>query len=453
MFKINILSLVAFKSIALWAFLILLFLSVPVVFAMLGASLLQFVHMGMPFRLSSTVGSIYSNVSSFPLMAVPFFILAGELMNLGFFTRALINVARAFLGHLRGGLAYVNIISSLLFSGLSGSAVADTSALGSVLIPAMEKNGYSRKFAAAVTAASSVIGPIIPPSGLMVLYAFYIDGVNVIDMFLGGIIPGLFIAIALIFVTYFMAKKHNFPISNEKASFKQRIQASGKAFFPMLTPIILLGSIFFSIASPTESAAIAVMYALLLNLVMMIAHRLGFIASFPFNFKMLGHVLKRTTVQTGVILLLVGAAGAYSQAITFAEIPALVTEFLKNVTDNKYLFLLILNITLLVVGMFLDAGPAILILGPILSKVAVVGYGVDPVHFAVIMCVNVTVGLATPPMGLVLFVATSVAREKFLAIVKEIIPFLLAEIAVILLITYCPILVTGLPNLFKFMAS
>lgn len=452
MLKLNFLTLAAFKYIALWAFLILLFLSVPVVFAMLGASIFQFIHMEMPFRLSSTVGSIYSNISSFPLMAVPFFILAGELMNLGFFTQALINVARAFLGHLRGGLAYVNIASSLLFSGLSGSAVADTSALGSVLIPAMEKNGYSRRFAAAVTAASSVIGPIIPPSGLMVLYAFYIDGVNVIDMFLGGIIPGLLIAIALVIVTYFMAKKHDFPISDKKATAKERAQAASKAFFPMLTPVILLGSIIFSIASPTESAAIAVMYALLLNLAMMLAYRLGYIKSCPFTFKMLGHVLKRTTVQTGVILLLVGAAGAYSQAITFAEIPTLVTEFLKSVTENKYLFLLILNITLLIVGMFLDAGPAILILGPILSKVAI-SYGVDPVHFAVIMCVNVTVGLATPPMGLVLFVATSVAREKFMAIVKEIIPFLLAEIAVILLITYCPILVTGLPNFFEFMTT
>ncbi len=449
----NLLSFTAFKYIALWAFLLLLFLGVPVVFAMLGASMFQFIQMGMPFRLSSTVGSIYSNVSSFPLMAVPFFILAGELMNLGFFTRALINVARAFLGHLRGGLAYVNIVSSLLFSGLSGSAVADTSALGSVLIPTMEKNGYSRKFAAAVTAASSVIGPIIPPSGLMVLYAFYIDDVNVIDMFLGGIIPGLFITIALIIVTYFMARKHDFPISNQKATAKQRLQATSRAFFPMLTPLILLGSIFFSIASPTESAAIAVMYALLLNFIMMLAYHLGFIKSCPFTFKMLGHVLKRTTVQTGVILFLVGAAGAYSQAIAFAEIPTLVTEFLKNVTENKYLFLLILNITLLIVGMFLDAGPAILILGPILSKVAIAGYGIDPVHFAVIMCVNVTVGLATPPMGLVLFVATSVAREKFMAIVKEIIPFLLAEIAVILLMTYCPILVTGLPKLFRLMAA
>ncbi len=452
MFKTSLFSLSVFKYIALWVFLVLLFLSVPVVFAMLGATALQAWQGGKIAFLSSTVNNMYAQVSSFPLMAVPFFILAGELMNLGFFTRALINVARAFLGHLRGGLAYVNIASSLLFSGLSGSAVADTSALGSVLIPAMEKNGYTRRFAAAVTAASSVIGPIIPPSGLMVLYAFYIDGVNVIDMFLGGIIPGLLIAIALICVTYFMAKKHNFPVSNEKASIGQRVQAVKQAFFPMLTPIILLGSILFSIASPTESAAIAVLYALLLNFAMMIAYQMGWIKTAPFTFKMLGHVLKKTTVQTGVILLLVSAAGAYSQMISLADIPAIVTDFLKNITENKYLFLLILNITLLLVGMFLDAGPAILILGPILSKVAA-GYGIDPIHFAVVMCVNVTVGLATPPMGLVLFVATSVAREKFMAIVKEIIPFLLAEIFVILLITYCPILITGLPQLFKYVTA
>ncbi len=441
-----ILLMAASKYVVFWIFLLLLFLGLPVMFAMMGASGLQLWQMDKLPLLSMQMNRIFSGIASFPLMAVPLFILAGEIMNTGVITRSLIAFSRSMLGHLRGGLAYVNILSSMLFAGLSGSAVADTSALGSILIPAMERNGYSRKFAAAITAASSVIGPIIPPSGLMILYA-YVMKVDVAKMFLGGIVPGVLIGISLMVMTHYMAKKRDFPVSDAPASWSDRGHSFRRAFFPLLTPIILLGGILSGYFTPTEAAVVAVGYALLLNIITTLLQRLGLVSEGGMSVSSFMGVLKRTVVQTGVILLLVGVASGYSQIIVLSRIPETITSVLLGVTENKYVFLFIINILLLIVGMVLDAGPAILILGPILSRAAA-AYEIDPVHFAVLMCVNVTVGLATPPMGLVLFVAASVAKEKFISIVKEIIPFLIVEITVIFAITYIPILTLGLPTIY-----
>lgn len=434
----------AIKGMAVfWGFLILLALGVPVFFAMIGAGVFQLWQIDRIAFLGMQVNRVYSGISSFPIMAVPFFILAGEIMNSGMVTRALVDFSRAMLGHIRGGLAHVNIAASVLFAGLSGSAVADTSALGSMLIPAMEKNGYSRKFAAAITAASSVIGPVIPPSGLMVLYAFVMN-VDVAKMFLGGIIPGLMLAGSLMLVTAFMAHKFDFPIANEKMAWNERGRASLRAFFPLLTPVILLGGILSGYFTPTEAAAVAVAYALLLNISVKIAHRMGLLAEDGFGYMAFFGILRRTAVQSGVVLLLVGVATGFSQIVAIAGVPAMLTDMMLAISDNIYVFLLMVNIFLFIVGMVLDAGPAILILGPILAPAAT-AYGIDPVHFAVMMCLNVTVGLATPPMGLVLFVATSISGARFSEIVRAIVPFLIAEITIILLVAYVPIFTTGLP--------
>jgi tripartite ATP-independent transporter DctM subunit len=380
-------------------------------------------------------------------MAVPFFILAGEIMNSGSVTRALVDFSRAMLGHIRGGLAHVNVAASVLFAGLSGSAVADTSALGSMLIPALEKNGYTRSFSAAITAASSVIGPVIPPSGLMVLYAFVMN-VDVAKMFLGGFIPGLLLAVSLMLVIGFMAKKYDFPVANERATWGETGQASLRAFFPLLTPVILLGGILSGYFTPTEAAAVAVAYALLLNIGTKIGHRMGWLEEDGFGLKGFGGILRRTAIQSSVVLLLVGVASGFSQIVAIARMPEMLTGFLFDISDSKIVFLLLVNIFLFIIGMVLDAGPAILILGPILAPAAE-AYGVDPVHFAVLMCLNVTVGLATPPMGLVLFVAASISGERFASIVKAIIPFLIAEIVVILMVAYIPVLTLGLPWLWE----
>lgn len=419
-------------------FLAFLLIGLPVVFGLLAAPGLLLYFNGQERDITLLYRNVYNGMDSFPLMAIPFFMLAGELMNRGGITMRLVEFSQAFMGHLRGGLAHVNVLSSMLFSGLSGSAVADTSALGSMLIPAMEKQGYSRKFAAAITAASSVIGPIIPPSGIMIIYA-YVMGESVAALFLAGIVPGVMVGIGLMLMVKFMADKHDFPVATEKYTWGERGQASIKAFFPLLTPVIILGGILGGIFTPTEAAAVAVAYALFIGLFVL---RTLKISDLP-------DVLTRAGLTSSVVLLLVGAAMAFKTVVSLSHAAEQLAEFILTLTDNPLLLLFMINILLFIVGMFLDAGPAIIILGPILGPIFI-DLGVDPIHFAIIMSVNLTVGLATPPMGLVLFVASAVSGERVEAIAKAILPFLAVEIVVIFLITYIPALSMTIPRLTGF---
>lgn len=421
-----------------WILLALLFIGMPVVFALALAPTLSLLIDGQWGMLKGLVGRIYVGIDSFPLMAVPFFILAGEVMNHGGITRSLVNLSQSLIGHVRGGLAQVNILSSIMFAGLSGSAVADTSALGSMLIPAMEQNGYSRKFAAAVTAASSVIGPIIPPSGIMILYAFVMN-VSVAGLFAAGIVPGLLVGIGLMLMTTYLARIRGFPVASEKASWGDRGVALKSAILPLMTPIILLGGILGGVFTPTEAAAVAAAYALIIALFVLRTLRV----------RDLPRILYNTALSSGTILLLVGAAVAFAWVVTISGTPQKLTELIVDFTDNPYLLLFMINILLFVVGMFLDAGPAILILGPILAPVFI-SLGIDPLHFAIVMCVNVTVGLATPPMGLVLFVASSISGEKVEEIAWEMMPFLAIEVVVIFLITFVPAISMTIPRLLGF---
>ena len=370
--------------------------------------------------------NVYNGMDSFPLMAIPFFMLAGELMNKGGITLRLVEFSQAMIGHLRGGLAHVNVMSSMLFAGLSGSAVADTSALGSMLIPAMEKQGYTRRFAAAITAASSVIGPIIPPSGIMIIYA-YVMGESVAALFLAGIVPGIMVGLGLMLVVKIMADKYDFPIATKRSTWGEAGQATLKAFFPLLTPVIILGGILAGVFTPTEAAAVAVFYALIIGLFVM---RTLTLAEIP-------EVLTRAGITSAVVLLLVGAAMAFKTVVSLSYAPQILADFILSLSENPLILLFLINLLLFIVGMFLDAGPAIIILGPILGPIFV-DLGVDPIHFAIIMSVNLTVGLATPPMGLVLFVASSVSGERVETISRAILPFLAVEVLVIFLITFLP---------------
>jgi len=379
--------------------------------------------------------NVYNGMDSTPLMAIPFFMLAGEMMNRGGITLRLVEFSQALMGHLRGGLAHVNIFSSMLFAGMSGSAVADTSALGSMLIPAMEKQGYTRRFAAAITAASSVIGPIIPPSGIMIIYAYVME-VSVKDLFAAGLVPGILVGIGLMVVTKIMADKYDFPVASERATWSEKGQASLKAFFPLLTPVIILGCILWGVTTPTEASALAAAYALFVSLFVLRTMTL----------RDLPAVLKRAALASAVVLLLVGAAMAFKTVVSLSRAPESMAEFVLSLSSNPLILLFLINLLLFVVGMFLDAGPAIIILGPILGPIFV-SMGIDPIHFAIIMSVNLTVGLATPPMGLVLFVASSVSGERVETISKAILPFLAVEVAVIFLITYVPALSLTLPRL------
>ena len=421
-----------------WIFIFLLAAGMPVVFALLVGPGLSLVADDQQVFFKALLSRLYNGMDSFPLMAVPFFILAGELMNSGGITRAIVQFTQTMIGHLRGGLAQMNILSSLLFAGLSGSAVADTSALGKMLIPAMEQNGYSRRFAAAVTAASSVIGPIIPPSGIMILYAFIMN-VSVAGLFAAGLIPGLMVSVGLMAMTAWLAKRRNYPIAARKATWGERGTAFRETFLALLTPVILLGGILAGIFTPTEAAAVAAGYALIVSVFVLRSLKLADLPA----------VFVSAAVQSGVILLLVGAAVVFAWIITVSGMAQSIAGGMTSLTDNVYLLLFLVNMFLFIVGMFLDAGPAILILGPVLAPLFI-GLGIDPLHFAVVMCVNVTVGLATPPMGLVLFVSSAVSGEKVERIAVEMLPFLAVEVTVIFLITYFPALTMTLPRLLGF---
>ncbi len=488
-------------------FLILLMVGLPVFFALLLSPGLLLWFNGQERDIALLYRNVYNGMDSFPLMALPFFVLAGELMNRGGITMRLVEFSQALMGHLRGGLAHVNILSSMLFAGLSGSAVADTSALGATLIPAMEKNGYTRRFAAAITAASSVIGPIIPPSGIMIIYA-YVMGESVAALFLAGIVPGVLVGVGLMVMVRLMADKYDLPkaerivtkgqvISKTEASFSfalLRINFAGlllglfaivssvlrakgvevavngwlvflvflpiahvlllrlrrvvsrdfriickKAVVPLQTPIIILGGILVGVFTPTEASAVAVAYALIVGLFIL---RLLKLSDLP-------GVLMRAALASSTVLLLVGAAVAFKTVVSLSHAPESMASFILGLSDNPLILLFLINLLLFAVGMFLDAGPAIIILGPILGPIFV-DLGVHPVHFAIIMSVNLTVGLATPPMGLVLFVASSVSGERVETIAKAILPFLLVEVIVIFLITYVPAISMTIPRLTGF---
>jgi tripartite ATP-independent transporter DctM subunit len=422
-------------------FLVVLMLGLPVFFALLAAPGIILWLNGQEKDLVLLYRNTYNGMDSFPLMAIPFFMLAGEMMNRGGITMRLVEFAQALVGHFRAGLAQVNILSSMLFAGLSGSAVADTSALGSMLIPAMEKEGYTRKFAAAVTAASSVIGPIIPPSGIMIIYAYVMEQ-SVAALFLAGIVPGILVGVGLMTVTNVMARRNpaGFPGLKRRATWPEKGTASLKAFFPLLTPVIILGGILGGIFTPTEASAVAVAYAAVVSL---------FILR-EMSWRDLPDVLGKAALISSVVLLLVGAALAFKTVVALSHAPEALAELILSLSSNPLVLLLLINLLLFVVGMFLDAGPAIIILGPILGPIFT-SLGVDPVHFAIIMSVNLTVGLATPPMGLVLFVASSVSGERVEAIARAILPFLAVEVFVIFLITYVPAISLAVPRFFGFL--
>ena len=482
------------------AFLFFLVIGLPVFFGLLAAPGILLWLSGQERDITLLYRNVYNGMDSFPLMAIPFFMLAGELMNRGGITVRLVEFSQALMGHLRGGLAQVNILSSILFAGLSGSAVADTSALGSMLVPAMEKEGYTRRFAAAITAASSVIGPIIPPSGIMIIYA-YVMGESVASLFLAGIVPGILVGIGLMFMVRAVADRYELPparrvkisgvvlkpleywfsfglvrlnigwllarfapLGEDPTTLAGWLALGGgvlaahglmlgvrrivshdfrmvckRAVVPLQTPILILGGILAGVFTPTEAAAVAVAYALLAAFLVL---RTMTLADIP-------DVLVRAAMTSAVILLLVGAALAFKTVVSLSYTPQILAEFILSLSENPLILLFLINLLLFIVGMFLDAGPAIIILGPILAPIFI-DLGVHPVHFAIIMSVNLTVGLATPPMGLVLFVASAVSGERVESIAKAILPFLAIEILVIFLITYVPAISMTIPRLTGF---
>ena len=318
-------------------FLLFLMIGLPVFFGLLAAPGLLLWLNGQPRDLALLYRNVYNGMDSFPLMAIPFFMLAGVLMNRGGITARLIEFSQAIMGHFRGGLAHVNILSSMLFAGLSGSAVADTSAIGSMLIPAMVKNGYTRKFSAAITAASSVIGPIIPPSGIMIIYS-YVMGESVAALFLAGIIPGILVGLGLMLMTWVMAQRYDFPVATKRSTWSERGNASIKAFFPLLTPVIILGGILGGIFTPTEASAVAVAYALIVSLFILKS----------MTVRDLPKILTEAAMVSSVVLLLVGAAMAFKTVVSLSHAPEILAAWILTLSDNPLILLFLINLLLFV---------------------------------------------------------------------------------------------------------
>lgn len=415
--------------------LVLLAIGSPIAFAILLAVV---GHIStLPFSVSLVAQRIFAGLDSFSILAIPLFVLAGELMNESGITGRIINFANALVGHLKAGLALVNIWASVIFAGLSGSAVADTSALGRVFIPTMEKEGYPHSFAAALTAASSVIGPMIPPSIPVIIYALITTGVSVPALFLAGVTPGIFLAIGLSFYVYFFAG-HYAPVK-EKLSMKERLKAFVNAWIPLFMPVFIVGSILTGIVTPTEAAAFAAGYALLAGMFILRSLK---IVDLP-------RIFVRSMRDSAVILIVIAVVALANWLLTFSRVPQHISQMVLDQVTSPWMFLILVNVILLIVGLFLEGIAAMLILLPILHPIAM-SLGIDPVHFGIVVIFNLMIGLITPPMGICLFVSNSIANVGIASISKQIMPMFLVELLVLILITFVPSTVTFLPHLFGY---
>ena len=423
----------AFALLAI-SFFLLLILGVPIAFAMGLSTLLTLLWRGDPGMLLVVPQNMVTGVDIYVLVAVPFFILAGDIMGEAGFTRQLVGVANTLVGHLRGGLAHVVVVAEIFLSGITGSAVADTAAIGRILIPSMKEEGYDVDFAAAVTAAAGILGPIIPPSIVMVVYAAVMQ-TSVAALFAAGIVPGLIMAMGLMALSYSISKTRGYSVRGQRASGTEVLGAAKKAVIPLMMPVIILVGILGGVFTPTEAAAVAVAYGLIV----------GFAGRW-LHWRSLGKVFSGTIITSAMIMLIIACARLMGWMLVIENIPQRTGEFLLALTTNRYVYLLIVNLFLFVVGMFMDPGVAIIVLGPILEPVAV-KLGVHPLHFAIVMVTNLAIAQLTPPVGYVLYVASSVAGISLDRLIRAVWPFILVEAAVCFLITYVPILPMSVPKL------
>jgi tripartite ATP-independent transporter DctM subunit len=416
--------------------LILLFISmiigVPIFFSMGISSLTHTIVNDL--SIISLFQQMIRGVDSFTIVSVPLFILSANIMNESGITDRIFKFANCLVGHIRGGLAHANVLASVIFAGMSGSAIADAGGLGAVEIKAMRDHGFSSEFSAAITAASSIIGPIIPPSIPLILYAAS-GNVSVGRLFLAGFLPGLILAVTQMTIIYYIAVKRKYP-SYERANIKQIWLSFREAFWALLSPIILLGGIFSGIFTPTEAAAISVVYSLL---VAKLIYK-------DFDMKRLYQVLNESLQSTAIIGILISFSFGLGYLLTLSQIPQQAVEILTNITTNPTVILLILNVFFLIVGMFMDPSASILILTPILMPV-VHQVGISPVHFGIVMVLNLMIGMLTPPVGTCLYAVARVGKVKIENLIKESMPFFASLIIVLLLITSFPKLITFLPDL------
>jgi tripartite ATP-independent transporter DctM subunit len=421
------------------SFLIFLSLRVPIAFA-IGLAALFTLLSAMPFLPSVTTLAqrMATSLDSFTLSAIPFFILAGQIMNRGGIAVRLINFAKAIVGPLPGGLAFVNIISCMLFGAISGSAVAAASAIGGFMNPMMEKDGYDKSFSAAVNITSATTGLIIPPSNVLIVYSLASGGVSIAALFIAGYVPGLLIGLALMIVALIYSIIKKYP-TDKVVGFKVFFKRFIDAFPSLMLLVVVIGGIVAGIFTATEASAIAVIYTLVL----------GFFYK-EITVKDISPILLETIKTSAIVLLLVSTSIAMSWVMSYENIPQEISNTLLSISDNPIVILIIINLILLFVGVFMDMTPAVLIFTPIFLPI-VTELGMDPIHFGIIMIMNLCIGLCTPPVGSVLFVGCSVADLKIQQVIRPLLPLFLVMIGVLLLITYLPDLTLWLPRAFDLM--
>jgi len=414
------------------SFLVMMVCGVPIAFSLSIAAILTTLVTGQ-FEAFAIVHRMIGNSSSYTLLAIPFFILAAKLMNTGGITHRIFRAASAWVGAIPGGLGHANVVASVVFSGMSGSAVADAGGLGQIEVDAMVKDGFDPDFSAAVTAASATIGPIIPPSVPMVVYGM-MTGVSVGSLFIGGVLPGLLLAVATSVLVFVMAKKRKYPV--QKFSWKEVAISTKEAFLSLMTPVIIIGGIWTGIFSPTEAACVASFYAFILSV---IVYR-------GMSVKEVFEAIKQTVADSAGILLIICGAAAFSWLVTMMGMTEALSHALTSLTHNKYVMLLILNIAFLIIGMFMEALAVMTITVPFL--IPLMGeFGIDPLHLGVVLVLNLMIGLCTPPVGTSLFICAKTAKISIERMYKAILPFLIPLIIVLFLITYVPECVTWLPGM------
>ncbi|MCU5774479.1 TRAP transporter large permease [Erwiniaceae bacterium BAC15a-03b] len=413
---------------------VLLAVGMPVAYAVGLSALVGAWWIDLP--LEALMIQMTSGVNKFSLLAIPFFILAGAIMAEGGIARRLVNFAYVFVGFIRGGLSLVNIVASTFFGAISGSSVADTASIGSVMIPEMEQKGYPRDYAAAVTASGSVQAILIPPSHNAVIYSLAAGGtVSIAALFIAGVLPGLLLGLTLMVMCIGFAHRRAYP-KGERVPFKQAFKILLDALWGLMTVVIILGGILSGVFTATESAAIACLWAFFVT---MFIYR-------DYKWRELPKLMCRTVKTVTIVMVLIGFAASFGAVMTWMQLPDRITGFFTGISDNKYVILMCINIMLLLIGTLMDMAPIILILTPVLLPVTN-SLGIDPVHFGMIMMVNLGIGLITPPVGSVLFVASAVSKQKIEQVVRAMLPFYGALLFVLLLITYVPAISLWLPRM------
>ena len=417
---------------------VFLAMGVPVAFA-LGMSTLAALTLGSSFPLMVLLKETFTGIDSFPLMAVPFFILAAELMSGGSLTTVLLRFASQFVGHKRGGLGYTNVVGLTFFSGISGSALADAAGPGSMMIRMMDKAGYDRPYAAALTAATAIVGPIIPPSIIMIIYALQDERVSVGTLFTAGLLPGLLVAVGMCIVNWRISTRRNYRGDGERPGWREIIETSIRALPALLLPVLILGGMRAGWFTPTEASVVAVFYALVC----------GKFVYRTLEWKALPDILARSALLTASVLIIIGLSASFAWLLTIEGLPSMLAEWMSAQDFSPWTFLIMVNVFLLLFGIFIEPLPGVMVLVPILAPVAA-KLGIDPVHFAMVVIYNLTLGMITPPVGGLLFVTSNVSRVPLGPLVKELKPFLLAHAVILMLLTFVPAISTWLPRTLGF---